>query len=96
MNNNNTTVVNLADSDYDVYIGRPSKWMNPFVKGTDGSRSEVIQKFEQYIRSKPELLAQIEELRGKRLGCYCAPKACHGDVLVRLLEEKDRSELCEY
>lgn len=96
MNNNNTTVVNLADSDYDVYIGRPSKWMNPYIIGQDGTRSEVIQKFEEYIRTQPQLLSQLEELRGKRLGCYCAPKACHGDILIKLMDEPDLSDVCEY
>ena len=71
----------------DVYIGRPSKWGNPYTIGVyDGSRSEVIAKFEEYAREKftrEELL----ELRGKTLVCWCKPLACHGDVLVDLVEE---------
>ena len=38
---------------------------------------------------QPELLAALPELAGKTLGCWCAPKACHGDVLARLAAELD-------
>lgn len=67
-----------------VYIGRGSKWGNPFVIDKDGSRSEVIAKYEEYILGKPELLAHLHELKGKDLVCFCAPQACHGDVLIKL------------
>lgn len=66
-----------------VYIGRPSKWGNPFVIGKDGTRDEVIAKFEQYLLNNTVLLAQIDELRGKDLICFCAPQACHGDILIK-------------
>jgi hypothetical protein len=66
-----------------VYIGRPSKWGNPFVIGKHGSRAEVIARFERYLLASP-LMASLHELRGKDLVCWCAPCACHGDVLVRL------------
>lgn len=69
---------------YDVYIGRPSKWGNPFVIGKDGDRAEVLRKYEAWLRTRPELLAALPELRGKVLGCWCAPEPCHGDVLSRL------------
>jgi len=68
-----------------VYIGRPSKWGNPFVIGKDGTRGEVIAKYREWIESQPDLVRQArEELRGKNLVCFCAPKACHGDVLLEL------------
>ena len=66
-----------------VYIGRPSKWGNPFLIGRDGSREDVIGKFENYLLTS-ELFDQLDELRGKNLVCFCAPLACHGDVLLRL------------
>jgi hypothetical protein len=47
-------------------------------------RERVIAQFEQYLLNSPELLAQLGELKGKDLVCYCAPKACHGDILLRL------------
>lgn len=82
-----TRVVNLRNDEYDVYIGRGSKWGNPFHIGKDGNRKEVIEKFEQYIQTRTDLLNSLVELKGKRLGCYCAPLACHGDVLVRLVRQ---------
>ena len=83
-----TRVVNIRHADYDVYIGRPTHWGNPFIIGRDWTREEVIAKYETYIRSKPELIADLSRLIGKRLGCWCKPLPCHGDVLVRLIEEK--------
>lgn len=83
-----TRVVNKhVDYFYDVYIGRPSVWGNPFKRGVDGTRKEVIERYEAWIRQQPELLARLGELRGKVLACHCKPKACHGDVLVKLVEE---------
>lgn len=81
---------------HDVYIGRPSKWGNPFVMGDDGTRAQVILKYEQWIRSQPELLSQLNELKGKTLACWCAPLACHGDVLVKLIKEQETDHLLEY
>ena len=83
-----TTVVNLRTAKFDVYIGRGSKWGNPFYIGKDGTREEVIDKYEKYIRNKPELLNALHELENKVLGCYCKPKACHGDILVKLIKER--------
>ncbi len=67
-----------------VYIGRPTKWGNPFVIGPDGTRQEVVQKYKDYILSNQSLLSQVQELRGKDLICFCAPQQCHGDVLIEL------------
>jgi len=85
-----TRVVNIRVSQYDIYIGRPSKWGNPYRIGVDGTREEVIEKYKVFIRNRPDLLGSLEELRGKRLGCFCAPLACHGDVLVEILEEREK------
>lgn len=82
-----TKVVHCKKEPYDVYIGRAmprqklkgSIWANPFKIGQDGTRDEVIEKYRQYVLGKPELLAQIESLRGKVLGCWCSPLRCHGE-----------------
>lgn len=85
-----TRVVNVnLGKIYDVYIGRPSIWGNPFRIGVDGTREEVIEKYRRYILKNKTLLARLPELKGKRLGCYCAPLSCHGDVLVELVESLD-------
>lgn len=78
------SVVHCKREPYDVYIGRPSKWGNPFVVDQDGTRAEVIEKYERWLSTMPELLAELDELRGQVLGCWCAPLPCHGDVLARL------------
>ena len=61
-----------------VYIGRGSKWGNPFKIGIHGNRDEVINR---YITEVIPLLP-VHELRGKSLKCYCKPKRCHGDALL--------------
>eukprot|EP01102_Stenamoeba_stenopodia_P023045 TRINITY_DN9802_c0_g2_i1.p2 TRINITY_DN9802_c0_g2~~TRINITY_DN9802_c0_g2_i1.p2 ORF type:complete len:158 (+),score=36.22 TRINITY_DN9802_c0_g2_i1:206-679(+) len=87
--------------DCDVYIGRncnrggwnlpKSKWANPFsLKACGGNIQEVVRRYENHVRSRPDLMEALPELRGKRLGCWCKvtpTTPCHGDVLVRLLEE---------
>lgn len=70
-----------ADS---VYIGRPSKWGNPFAIGQHGGRFEVIAKYRGWIVQQPKLMADLHELRGRDLVCWCAPFACHGEVLREL------------
>jgi Domain of unknown function (DUF4326) len=67
-----------------VYIGRGSKWGNPFKIGQHGDRAAAIAKHETWLRVQHDLLRSIEELRGKDLVCFCAPAACHGDLLLRL------------
>lgn len=88
-----TKVVNLRQEPYDVYIGRGSKWGNPFSwawgtipKFKVQNRAEAIQKYDEWLLNKPGLLADLHELKGKTLGCYCYPAPCHGDVLVKLVE----------
>ena len=81
-------VVHCRKSDYDIYIGRPSKWGNPFTIGIHGTRDEVISKYEAYIMNSPELFNSLQELEDKTLGCWCAPKACHGDVLKIMVEDR--------
>lgn len=89
-----TTVVNKYHGEpFDVYIGRGSKWGNPFThkQGTQaqfimGSREEAVQAYREWIQTQPHLLADLHELKGKVLQCYCAPKACHGHVLAELAD----------
>lgn len=89
-----TQVVHCKREPYDVYIGRDmpglpaSKWENPFKIGYDGSREDVIAKFREYLINNDELMASLHELKGKTLGCWCVPLACHGDVLVELIDKR--------
>jgi hypothetical protein len=77
-------VVHCKRERHHIYIGRPSRWGNPFKVGRDGARGECIQLFERYLLETPQLLDALGELRGLVLGCWCAPRPCHGGVLVRL------------
>lgn len=71
-----------------VYVGRPSKFGNPFEIGKDGTRTEVIQKYERWFSTQPALIeAAKTELRGQNLICWCAPKACHATILLHLANE---------
>lgn len=86
-----TKIVHCKKSHFDVYIGRPSKWGNPFAIGDDVDRNEVIKRYRQWILTQPELLKSLPELKDKILGCWCRPYLCHGDVLIQLMEsELDR------
>jgi len=81
-----TKVVHCKQEPYDIYIGRPSKWGNPFRIGKDGNRKEVLQKYQDWIGEQHELLKDLHELKGKTLGCHCAPKHCHGNILAKLAD----------
>lgn len=81
-----TTVVNKYKEPYEVYIGRGSKWGNPFVIGKDGNRDDVCDKYEAYLLSNQTLLDALPELKGKKLGCFCKPQRCHGDILAKLAD----------
>jgi hypothetical protein len=85
-------VVHCKKEKFDVYIGRAvprsslnaPAWGNPFVIGKDGTRQDVMEKYRAWLLSNPELLRKLPELRGKILGCWCAPESCHGDILSEL------------
>lgn len=95
-----TRVVHCKKEPYNVYIGRPSKWGNPFTHLNNGTlakfkvttREEAVEKYEEWIRQQPQLLADLHELDGKVLGCWCKPKSCHGDILVKLINEQKNQQ----
>lgn len=84
-------IVHCKREKYDVYIGRPGILGNPFTIGKDGTRDEVIEKFEAYARHRiardEEFKAAIKMCHGQTLGCWCAPQRCHGDVIEKLALE---------
>jgi len=87
-------VVHCKKEPFDVYIGRPSPWGNPY-SHKNGTKAqfkvatieEAIEKYREYLLSNPELMDKLSELRGKTLGCWCKPGPCHGDVLLELANE---------
>lgn len=68
-----------------IYVGRPTMFGNPYVIGKHGTREEVVRRYEERVRSNPVMLDQIvKQLKGKDLICWCAPNACHADVLLKI------------
>ena len=92
MKSSKTTVVNIYKEPFDIYIGRGrgSKWGNPFVIGKDGTREDVIAKYKLYLWEQMKVgnITRLDllELDNQRLGCFCKPQACHGDVIAKAVE----------
>jgi hypothetical protein len=93
-------VVSIESGEpYDVYVGRgkrgtglkKSKWHNPYVVGKDGTRDEVREKYERYLKASP-LMAELPEIKGKILACHCAPNPCHADILLRLANNNPKCD----
>jgi hypothetical protein len=96
-------IVNIYKEKFDVYIGRAGKgndgyFGNPYVVGKtcqdcgnlhiDGEAT--LPCYEIYLRKRikePEFLQKFLLLKGKTLGCFCKPKPCHGDIMIKLLKE---------
>ena len=74
-----------------IYIGRPSLLGNPFPltdPRDDDARQGVIDAYREWFLTqieRPDFRAAVEAVRGKNLGCWCAPRACHGDVILQWL-----------
>ena len=85
------------------YIGRDmshhvagavgSKWGNPFKakKANKNSLNRCLKRYEDYIRKNPDLFNAVGELEGKELGCWCKPSPCHGDILIKLFKERQKT-----
>jgi hypothetical protein len=94
-------IVNLRYEKYDIYIGREnktynlleSKWHNPF-KLSECSLEESIKLYENHVR-ETDLYNQLDELEGLMLACWCKPKICHGDILIKLFHEKRLNSMLE-
>lgn len=70
-----------------VYVGRPTKWGNPYKVGRDGTAALVAEKYEWWLTFTGRI-NEVEELRGKDLACWCKEgELCHADVLLRLANE---------
>lgn len=75
-----------------VYVGRPSKWGNPFSMKKESDRAAVIEAYRDMLRHEStnpksvyhQMRLVREELRDKDLVCWCAPLGCHGDVLLEI------------
>lgn len=92
-----TTVVNLKKDTYEVYIGRGSKWGNPFPMNnySKEERDRVCDEYEKWFWTT-DLVKSLYQLKDKRLGCYCKPLRCHGDFLAKLCNEGVPNDKCNY
>lgn len=85
-----TKVVNMKYESCDVKIDRTTRWGNPYKISNTLSRAQAISLYKQYIVG--EILAghitkeDFLVLKGKRLGCWCAPLPCHGDILKEIVD----------
>ena len=82
-------VVNKYKENYDVYIGRPSIFGNPFsVKeyGREGCIARYKEYFYKRIKEDVKFKEEVLKLKDKVLGCFCKPLACHGDVIKEYLD----------
>ena len=59
---------------------------SPLRPGRDGTRREIVARYRDYLLARPDLLALLPGLRGRRIGCWCAPLACHADVIAELAD----------
>jgi hypothetical protein len=94
-----TTATNRYKEPYDVDVGRGSIWGNPYshepksrAKYIVESRDVAIQSYSYWILGQPELIGRLDELRGKRLGCFCLPKSCHATILANLVNNLDATQ----
>ncbi len=88
------TIVHCKRSPYTHYIGRTGRGLvsiglhNPFPIRDEAQREAVISRFESYARQTPAVLRIISELpEDAVLGCWCTPKPCHGEVIMKLWKE---------
>jgi hypothetical protein len=97
----NTTVVNLRFDSYDVYIGRHGKgkdgyFGNPFKLKPHESGGSTIERFRKYfydrLKADHEFKNRVHELKGKKLGCFCKPSPCHGDVIAEYLNRAENPQ----
>jgi hypothetical protein len=96
-----TVVVNIKKEPFDVYIGRAGRgedgyFGNPFRIGHGISLEDAVKRFQKYfaerIQKDSEFKRRILALKGKRLGCFCKPNACHGDVIAEWLNKMEPND----
>ena len=97
--NGETVIINMNThfhvlkyaKDKGIYkqIDRYSEFGNPFFLDSDGNREQVCDGYIEYFKHKRSLHNKVNDLKGKVLGCHCAPLRCHGDYLKQLADENN-------
>lgn len=73
-----------------VYVGRPTKWGNPYVVGKDGTQEECVRHYRSWLSlpAQADLRKTArEELQGKDLVCWCYPRPCHAEALLEVAND---------
>jgi hypothetical protein len=90
-----TKIVNIYKEPYDVYIGRAGNgrdgyFGNPYILVDESFREVILERYKRYfinrINTDAEFKYKVKELKDKRLGCFCAPKRCHGHIIAEYLD----------
>jgi hypothetical protein len=81
----NRRTLQPADAAHSIYVGRPSRWGNPWIPGRNAAdRLDAIARYRAWADT-PAMRDRIRrDLRGWHLVCWCAPKPCHADVLLEI------------
>ena len=78
----------------DVYVGRAGLGFSgyfgsPYRLHKDGDRKKIVGLYRKYFHNRlatdEEFRNRVNGLKGARLGCYCAPKPCHADIIAAYL-----------
>ncbi len=71
-----------------IYVGRPTKWGNPYRVGQDGTPEEVVEKYRCLLESSGMGSLAKQQLGGSDLACWCPlAQPCHADVLLAFSNE---------
>lgn len=90
-----------------VYVGRPTKWGNPWSHKPSAmdatvvrvkTRVEAVEKFNDWILSDRKECVRLRaearrDLKGKHLVCWCCPELCHAEIWMQIANSKDDQEL---
>lgn len=91
-------IVNI-NSEYDIYVGRPSKWGNPY-SHLDKSLAEykvesvddALKKYEEYLLNNKKLFDSLSELKYKKIACWCKTKKCHAYILKKYVDKLEQND----
>lgn len=90
----NMKVVHCKKERFDIYIGRPSPFGNPFVIGKHGTREECIIKYKHYLVNNKKLLDKLRAFTGNEvLGCWCYPQDCHGYAIIEVYKDLNENRI---
>jgi len=91
-------VVNIKE-EHDVYVGRPSKWGNPYThldksiaKNKVDTVDKAIEKYEEYLINNKELFSSLHELKHKKIACWCKTKKCHAYILKKYVDKLEKED----